>query len=83
MILLKVVVCKKPKGYMDTKMRFPKHEIANKYVNDLDAMFEMKRLEALEIPLSIRNKKRVKFIRPKKYLLTKEGNQFKLWRELK
>jgi len=80
--MIRIVKCKKPRGYRNTNLVFSNYNKAKEYISDLDEKFELKRIKVLECPISKRMKKRVNYARPKKYLLTQEGKKYRMWEEL-
>jgi len=79
---MKIVKCPKPTGYRRTNIYFEKERDADKYDYFLKKSFLLKKEEALNYKFSKRNKKRIKFSRPKKHLLTKIGKKYLLWEEI-
>ena len=80
---LRIVKCKKPKGYICSKFYFPNTDSANQFTNNLNQEFLLNKTRQLEHPnLSKRKRKNLMFSRPKKYLLTKIGSKYLLWEKL-
>jgi len=73
---------KKPKGYFFTKLYFSKKESAEQFIKNLNKEFLLKKAQALEYPSSKKRIKLIKFAKPKKYLITKQGSRFLLWEEI-
>ena len=81
--MMKILKCKKPKGYRSSNMYFQNMNSAERYANALNEKFLLKKAKMLEHPsLSKRKKKIVKFARPTRYILTKEGSKLLLWEKL-
>ena len=79
---MKIVKCSKPKGFYKTNLYFNKEENAEKYNNQMNKSFLLKKAEALEMNFSKRIKKKVSHSRPKKRILTKVGKKFVVWEEI-
>jgi len=78
---LKIVKCSTPKGYIKTNLIFSNVNHANQYVSNLNKDFLLNKIKQLEYPsISKKKKKELKFKRPNKYLLTKLGNKYCLWK---
>lgn len=81
---MKITKAKKPHGYRKTKLFFHSKEQAKDYVNFLKNQFLLNKAKKLEHPdLSKRRRTQLRNKRPKEYLLTKEGNKYCLWEEMK
>jgi hypothetical protein len=79
---MKLVNCPKPKGYIKLNIYFSNIDFARQHVNNLDNEFLLKKVKQLEYSnLSKRKRKLLIRSKPKKYLLTKEGSKFCLWRK--
>ena len=80
---LKIVKCRKPKGYVCTNLYFPNPLSASEYVNNLDNKFLLDKARKLEHPeISKRIRKNIFFSKSKKYLLTKVERKYLLWEKL-
>ena len=80
---LKIVKCKKPKGFICTNLYFSNMNSANEYINSLNSEFLLDKAKKLEHPeISKRIRKNLLFSKPKKYLLTKVANKYLLWEQL-
>ena len=80
---LKIVKCKKPKGYYCKGLYFQKKEFADEYINNLNREFLLDKARKLEHPeISKRIRKNLLFSKPKKYILTKVANRYLLWAKL-
>jgi hypothetical protein len=78
----KIVKCKYPKGFIKTRIAFFNPQLADKYINSLDNEFYKNKENDLNNNMSKRKNKLIRFSKPKKYLLTMEGNKFRLWEKL-
>jgi hypothetical protein len=80
MINIKVVICRKPKGYFKTNLYFSDPSMACKYAEDeiIKKLGDKERI--LNENLSKTEFNKQKKVRPNKYLLTKVGNNFLLWK---
>lgn len=80
---MKILPIKQPKGYHFLNLTFDNPENAVKYTEFLKEDFELNKARGMEFLLSKRKRKNLMFSRPKKYLLTRQGNKLLLWESLK
>ena len=73
----------KPKGYYPTRLIFSNPNSAWKYISKLKRESTLKRTKKLEMNLSKRKKKLIKFSKSNKYLLTRNGKKYLLWEKTK
>lgn len=80
---IKVVGCKKPKGYYQINIVFSGTDKAEKFIKNWLNRYEYEKLRNLEHP-SLSKTKRNMLLKQKqpKFLLTKHGSNFMLWKEL-
>ena len=80
---LKIIKCSHPKGYYCSNLYFSNHNSASEYIKNLDREFLLDKARKLEHPeISKRIRKNLLFSKPKKYLLTKQGNKYLLWEKM-
>jgi hypothetical protein len=79
---MKILPLKHIPNYRNTNLTFSNIESATQYTEFLKQDFLLKRAKTLEFLLSKRKKKKALFSKPKKYLLTKQGNKFLLWEQM-
>ena len=72
----------KPKGYYPTRLIFNNPEQAWGWVVKLKKESVLRKAEKLEINLSKRKKKLIKFSKANKYLLTIQGKRYLLWERI-
>lgn len=80
--MINIVKCKKPKGYYPTNLYFLNKLNADEFIkrkrNDDIKIIEKK----LKNNLSKMKYNKIKKTLPSKYILTKKGNKFLLWKQI-
>jgi hypothetical protein len=79
---MKILKCKKPKNFIPTNLYFFNPQLADRYINSNKNEFYKEKETKLDSKLSKRKIKLIKFSKPKKHVLTMEGNKFRLWESL-